>query len=100
MMEPNTIHYFPPHISSIEEFKQIAKVYDKYLTMVWKDLDQIRANQHFDEMRQNVLGGNLFFRSKSPEKKAWRTGEETSKESGCPDCHTQKRSSGKSWMPW
>lgn len=50
MMEPDTIHYFPPHISSIEEFKQIAKVYDKYLTMVWKDLDQIRANQHFDEM--------------------------------------------------
>ena len=94
MMEPDTLHYFPPHISSIEEFKQIAKVYDKYLTMVWKDLDRIRANQHFDEMDET--------------KCAWWesvlqikiTGEETSKESGCPACHTQKRSSGKSWMPW
>lgn len=25
----NTVQYYPPHIADIEEFKRIAKVYDK-----------------------------------------------------------------------
>lgn len=39
---PNVIHYFPPHIANIEEFKRIAKVYDAQLKQVWVDPRSIR----------------------------------------------------------
>ena len=47
---PNVIHYFPPHIANIEEFKRIAKVYDAQLKQVWVALDQMEDNRHFDSM--------------------------------------------------
>lgn len=47
---PNVIHYFPPHIANIEEFKRIAKVYDAQLKQVWVELDRMEDNRHFDSM--------------------------------------------------
>ena len=47
---PNVIHYFPPHIANIEEFKRIAKVYDAQLKQIWIALDQMEDNRHFDSM--------------------------------------------------
>lgn len=48
----DTIRYFPQHIADIEEFKRIAKVYDEKLQLVWKNLDQIQTNRHFDRMNE------------------------------------------------
>ena len=47
---PNVIHYFPPHIANIEEFKRIAKVYDAQLKQVGVELDRMEDNRHFDSM--------------------------------------------------
>lgn len=44
---PNVIHYFPPHIANIEEFKRIAKVYDAQLKQVWVELDLNGDNSTF-----------------------------------------------------
>lgn len=46
----NTIQYYPPHIADIEEFKRIAKVYDKKLQLIWDNIDQMQTNRRFDEM--------------------------------------------------
>ncbi|RHS65877.1 DUF2313 domain-containing protein [Clostridium sp. AM45-5] len=47
---PKVIHYFPPHIANIEEFKRIAKVYDAHLKQIWIELDKMEDNRHFDSM--------------------------------------------------
>jgi hypothetical protein len=52
LFAPDTIHYFPQHISAIEEFKRISKVYDKMLNLVWDELDKYLDNRHFDTMDQ------------------------------------------------
>ena len=46
----NTIQYYPPHIADIEEFKRIAKVYDKKLQLIWDNIDQMQTNRRFEEM--------------------------------------------------
>ena len=46
----NTIQYYPPHIADIEEFKRIAKVYDKKLQLICDNIDQMQTNRRFDEM--------------------------------------------------
>lgn len=50
MMDVNTIHYFPNHIGSINEFKEISRVYDIELRKAWADLDQEYRNRFFDTM--------------------------------------------------
>lgn len=50
---PDTIHYFPLHISSMEEFQRIAKAYDKLLTLVWNEAEKYQDNRHFDTMDQD-----------------------------------------------
>lgn len=50
ILAPNTLLYFPDHISSIEEFKCIAKVYDTELRLVWKDIGKLQECRHFAGM--------------------------------------------------
>ena len=50
MRSVDTIHYFPPHIKSIEEFQRIAKAYDKELRLLWVALGAQVNNYYFDEM--------------------------------------------------
>lgn len=52
----NTIQYYPPHIANIEEFKRIAKVYDKKLQLIWDHIDQMQTNRRFDEMDEAECG--------------------------------------------
>ena len=49
----NTVQYYPPHIADIEEFKRIAKVYDKKLQLIWDHIDQMQINRRFDEMDES-----------------------------------------------
>lgn len=44
LLDPDTIHYFPQHISSIEEFRRISKAYDKILALVWDELEKYEDN--------------------------------------------------------
>ena len=53
LLDPDTIHYFPQHISSIEEFRRISKAYDKILALVWDELEKYEDNRHFDTMDQD-----------------------------------------------
>ena len=53
LFAPDTIRYFPQHISSIEEFRRISKAYDKMLTLVWDELEKYEDNRHFDTMDQD-----------------------------------------------
>lgn len=50
MKTVDTIHYFPDHISNIEEFKRIAAAYDTELRLVWMALGALYNNQYFDTM--------------------------------------------------
>lgn len=47
---PDTIRYFPPHISNIEEFKKIAAIYDKTLREIWGELERTERNRYFSTM--------------------------------------------------
>ena len=53
LWDPDTIRYFPQHISSIEEFRRISKAYDKMLALVWDELEKYEDNRHFDTMDQD-----------------------------------------------
>lgn len=53
LLDPDTIRYFPQHISSIEEFRRISKAYDKMLALVWDELEKYEDNRHFDTMDQD-----------------------------------------------
>lgn len=50
MKNVDTIHYFPDHISSIEEFRGIADAYDTELRLLWAALGLQYRNQYFDDM--------------------------------------------------
>ena len=50
MKNVDTIHYFPEHISSIEEFHGIADAYDTELRLLWVALGLQYRNQYFDTM--------------------------------------------------
>lgn len=52
MMKINTDRYFPVHIISIEEFKQIAKTFNIEVQKVWDSLDAEYKNQFFDSMNE------------------------------------------------
>lgn len=45
MIEVDTLQYLPLHIAEIEEFKKIAKTYDKYLRLVWQSLKKEELNR-------------------------------------------------------
>ncbi len=53
-MSVNTIHYFPKHISSIEEFQRIAEAYDAQLRLIWQALGAQYENQYFDTMDEDT----------------------------------------------
>lgn len=44
-MNVDTEQYLPLHIAEIEEFKKIAKTYDKYLKLVWQSLKREELNR-------------------------------------------------------
>lgn len=50
MMDIKTILYFPPHISNIEEFKQISIAYDTELKLLWDALDLQLQNLDMEQM--------------------------------------------------
>ena len=50
MKNVDTIHYFPEHISSSEEFQGIADAYDTELRLLWAALGLQYRNQYFDTM--------------------------------------------------
>lgn len=50
MRPVDTIHYYPDHIKNIEEYKRIAKAYDKELRLLWAALGKQLENQYFDTM--------------------------------------------------
>ena len=50
MKNVDTIHYFPEHISNIEEFQKIADAYDTELRLLWAALGLQYRNQYFDTM--------------------------------------------------
>lgn len=75
---PNVIHYFPPHIANIEEFKRIAKVYDAQLKQVWVELDRMEDNRHFDSMEASECTyWEKICRQPEPERRLWRIVEGT-----------------------
>lgn len=45
MIEVDTLQYLPLHIAEIEEFKKIAKTYDKYLRLAWASLQREELNR-------------------------------------------------------
>lgn len=47
---PDMIHYFPPHIKNIEEFKQISKANDAINSQIWTDIGVVFDNNFFDTM--------------------------------------------------
>ena len=44
-MNVETEKYLPLHIAEMEEFKKIAKTYDKYLKLVWQSLKREELNR-------------------------------------------------------
>lgn len=54
MKNVDTIHYFPEHISNIEEFQRIATAYDIELRLLWAALGLQLENQYFDTMDENT----------------------------------------------
>lgn len=53
MTEVDTIQYLPLHIAEIEEFEKIAKIYDKYLILVWQSLKREELNRVLPTMDEN-----------------------------------------------
>jgi len=45
MIEVDTKQYLPLHIAEIDEFKNITKTYDKYLSLVWDSLQREELNR-------------------------------------------------------
>ena len=53
MTEVDIIQYLPLHIAEIEEFEKIAKIYDKYLILVWQSLKREELNRVLPTMDEN-----------------------------------------------
>lgn len=53
MIEVDTERYLPLHIADMEEFKKIAKTYDKYLKLVWESLQKEELNRFLSTMDES-----------------------------------------------
>ena len=53
MIEVDTERYLPLHIAGMEEFKKIAKTYDKYLKLVWESLQKEELNRFLSTMDES-----------------------------------------------
>lgn len=63
MMDMNTIHWFPTHISEMAEFREIAKAYDYLLQQAFDSLQKVLNNEFLEtldedgcEMQERILG--------------------------------------------
>jgi len=51
----DVIQYFPPHISKITEFRQIANTYDEELKLTWEQIGTALANMFISSANSQGL---------------------------------------------